>query len=104
RLRRCVSSRERDYAELSSFRQPFQQSFFAAVSAANLAAPTSRSTPQPLLRLLCSAALCCEGANIKGPMQAWQAILRNNSKHPQKRRLSRKCRDGDSSWPYLGLS
>jgi hypothetical protein len=45
------AAEKRDYAELSSFRQPFAAIFFAAVSAANLAAPTSRPTPQPLLRL-----------------------------------------------------
>ncbi|WP_208647652.1 hypothetical protein, partial [Cupriavidus lacunae] len=46
RLRRCVvSSRERDYAELSSFRQPLQQSFFAAAGALTSLRQPSRSTP-----------------------------------------------------------
>jgi hypothetical protein len=28
--------------------------------------------------LLCSAALCCEGANIKGRMAGWQVVCHKN--------------------------
>uniref|UniRef100_UPI001F120E48 hypothetical protein n=1 Tax=Cupriavidus taiwanensis TaxID=164546 RepID=UPI001F120E48 len=69
------AAEKRDYAELSSFRQPFAAIFFAAVSAANLAAPTFRPTPQPLPVLPCSAALCCEGANSKRARRGWQGVF-----------------------------
>ncbi|WP_232347855.1 hypothetical protein, partial [Cupriavidus taiwanensis] len=55
------AAEKRDYAELSSFRQPFAAIFFTAAGAANCAAPTFRSTPQPLLRLPCRGHVVLRG-------------------------------------------
>ncbi|WER45587.1 hypothetical protein CupriaWKF_15000 [Cupriavidus sp. WKF15] len=64
--RAALSAAEKeDYAELSSLRQPGSAIFFASVRCANCALPNHPIDPQPLLRLPCSAALCCEGANSR---------------------------------------
>ncbi|WP_354687910.1 hypothetical protein, partial [Cupriavidus necator] len=77
----CVAAlsaaEKRDYAELSSFRQPFQHLFLLRPALQTSLRQPTRSTPQPLRRLLCSAAVCCEGANIKRAKRGWQGVSEN---------------------------
>ncbi|WP_218128553.1 hypothetical protein, partial [Cupriavidus necator] len=64
------AAEKRDYAELSSFRQPFQHLFSLRPALQTSLRQPFRSTPQPLLRLLCSAALCVARGRILGRIRA----------------------------------